>query len=848
MAKLQSSPGTTPAPLFREQVEYPTGQVPGSVVVADFNGDGKPDLANISSGDNTVSVLLGNGDGTFQPHVDYATGDYPVWEAVSDFNGDGKPDLAVANDLGNTVSVLLGNGDGTFQPHMDYATGDYAVAVAAGDFNGDGKSDLAVANAGDNSVSVLLGNGDGIFQPYADYPTGNSPQSVAVGDFNGDGKPDLAVANLNEGTLSVLLGNGDGTFQAHVDYPTGVPSRFVVTVGDFNGDGKLDLVSATRSPSEIHVLLGNGDGTFQPYVDYATGEGAGSVAVGDVNGDGWPDLAGTNLYDNTVSVLLGNGDGTFQPHMDYATGNYPDCVAVGDFNNDGKPDLAVTNFNDNTVSVLINIRGAATRMQLLSSQNPSNFDQAVTFTATVTPRDQGTPTGTVGFYDGTTTLGISALDASGVVSLATSALAVGIHSITATYSGDQVFAQNTSAVSQLVQGGQPAGALIPATLNFAAEPLGITSASQNVTLANTAYIALNISSIGITGTNGSYFAQSNNCGASVPVSGSCNISVTFTPATPGSFVASLNVTDNAPDSPQTVTLTGTAVGASIDLSPMSINFPPQYVGTSGLPQTVVMTNTGNAELSVNSVTTSVADFGTLSTCTNAIQPGENCAIGVFFDPTASGTRAGTLTISDNAVGSPHTLSLSGAGQDFSLSPSGSSTATIASGQTANYTVAVNPGGGFNESVALTCSGAPAQSTCSLSSSSVTLNGSGPASATVTVRTAGTSASLATPNAFRFASGSLAQWFALSGLSGLVALGSSGGWSLKSRNRLLCGLALLCLFSIGITWSGCGGGTSRGSGGGAGGTPAGTYNLSVTGTFSSGSTNLNHSAKLTLIVR
>ncbi len=570
--------------------------------------------------------------------------------------------------------------------------------------------------------------------------------------------------------------------------------------------------------------------------------------MGDFNGDGWPDLASANLYDNTVSVLLGNGDGTFQTHMDYPTGNYPDCVAVGDFNNDGKLDLAITNFNDNTVSVLINIRGAATRMELLSSQNPSSFNQAVTFTATVTPRDQGTPTGTVGFYDGTTSLGNSTLDPSGIVSLTTSALAVGIHSITATYSGDQVFAQNTSTVSQLVQGGQPAGALIPSTLNFAAESLGVTSAPQHLTLTNTAYVALNISSIVITGTNGSYFAQSNNCGASVPVSGTCTISVTFTPATPGSFVSSLNVTDNASDSPQTATLTGTAVGASIELSPMRINFPPQYVGTSGLPQTVVMTNTGNAELSVKSVTTSVADFGTLSTCTNAIQPGENCAIGVFFDPTASGTRAGTLTISDNAVGSPHYVSLSGAGQDFSLSLSGSSTATITSGQAANYTVAVNPSGGFNDSVALTCSGAPAGSTCSLSSSSVTLNGSQPASVTVTVKTSGTSASLASPNAFRFASGSLALWLALSGLSGLVALGSSGGWSRKSRNRLLCGLALLCLFSIGIPWLACGSGTSSGTGGGAGGTPAGTYNLSVTGTFSSGSTSLNHSAKLTLIVR
>jgi hypothetical protein len=157
---------------------------------------------------------------------------------VGDFNGDGKPDLVMANSEVNSVSLLLGNGDGSFQMHVDYATGNALVvpmplsprtgtdpaAVVVGDLNRDDKADLAITNYGDNTVSVLLGNGDGTFHAHVDYPTGNHPGSVAIGDFNGDGQPDLAVANAgdyqNPRTVRVLLGDGEGRFQVHVSYPT----------------------------------------------------------------------------------------------------------------------------------------------------------------------------------------------------------------------------------------------------------------------------------------------------------------------------------------------------------------------------------------------------------------------------------------------------------------------------------------------------------------------------------------------------------------------------------------------------------------------------------------------------
>ncbi len=241
---------------FQPQVTYPVGTAPASVAVGDFNGDGIPDLAvaNTDSDLAGVSVLLGKGDGTFNAQVTYPTGGLPQSVAVGDFNGDGFPDLAVTIPSNNTVSVLFGKGDGTFNAGVPYATGSGPYSAAVGDFNGDGISDLAVANHGDNTVSVLLGNGAGTFKPQVPYATGNNPISVAVGDFNGDGIPDLALANSSGNTLSVLLGNGDGTFQTQVPYGTGNGPQSVA-VGDFNGDGLSDLVVADTGSNAVSVLL-----------------------------------------------------------------------------------------------------------------------------------------------------------------------------------------------------------------------------------------------------------------------------------------------------------------------------------------------------------------------------------------------------------------------------------------------------------------------------------------------------------------------------------------------------------------------------------------------------------------
>jgi hypothetical protein len=174
---------------------------------------------------------------------------------VGDFNGDGHPDLVTANFNTNNVSILLGNGDGTFQAVVNYAVGQSPRAVLVGDFTGDGESDLAVANRASNSVSVLLNNGNGTFQAAVNYPTGNGPLSLAAADFNQDGNLDLVTANWSSGTVSVLLGNGDGTFQARQDYPSLGSYPWSVAASDFNGDGYPDLVVANRNSNSVVVLI-----------------------------------------------------------------------------------------------------------------------------------------------------------------------------------------------------------------------------------------------------------------------------------------------------------------------------------------------------------------------------------------------------------------------------------------------------------------------------------------------------------------------------------------------------------------------------------------------------------------
>jgi hypothetical protein len=486
-------------PLFLPAVTYGSGGAyPTAMAVVDLNGDGKPDLvvANefcFGCGDSDsrgrVGVLLANGDGTFQTPVPYDSGGYSASSVVvADVNRDGKPDLIVTDVVtvcnvycsgDGSANVLLGNGDGTFQPPVTYDSGAFgAIWLAVADLNGDGKLDLVVANscggAEDCSaaVSVLLGNGDGTFQPPIVYGSNvGGAQFVALADINGDGKLDMLVAyaiscEVCQSSTGVLLGNGDGTFQPTIIY-SGVGGG-TVTVADVNGDGKPDLLVTSGCISNsncgngtVGVLLGKGDGTFQSAVAYYSGGyQADSVAIADVNGDGKPDLlvangcflANTDCEDNPVGVLLGNGDGTFQTVATYASGGFDQTsIAAADVNGDGRSDLLVLNScgdsrcdNGPALGVLLNNTGphSSTTIKVQSSLNPSAFGQLVTFSAVVRSRS-GTPTGTVIFSDGSTILGSSTLF-HGKASWPVPLLLAGSHSITAAYQESLHFDPSTS--------------------------------------------------------------------------------------------------------------------------------------------------------------------------------------------------------------------------------------------------------------------------------------------------------------------------------------------------------------------------------------------------------------------
>jgi hypothetical protein len=415
------------------------GNYPRSAAVADLNGDGILDMAVANFGSNTVSVMLGKGDGTFGPKSDLATGANPFWVSIGDVNGDGKPDLVVANNGSGDVSVLLGTGDGTFAPHVEFVAGSAVQSVAIGDLNRDGKPDLVVACAGTSSVAVLLGNGDGTFRAPSNYGAGLNPRQAVIGDLNNDGIPDVAVANVSSNDLSLLIGNGDGTFKPTTSINLLANNPYSVAIGDLNGDGRSDLAVAMVGDPAVLVLNGLGGGSFSLPSKYTVGTPQLSVAIGDVNNDGTPDLVVAGAVPGKVSVLFGNGAGSFLAANQTLTQGYLESVALGDLNRDGRLDVVVANSSGNNVFTLL--QATPTTLALTSNPNPSVFGGTVALVATAVVG----ATGTVHFYDGDVLLGDASL--SGVTAtLPIASLSVGNHSLMALYDGDLTHGGATSPV------------------------------------------------------------------------------------------------------------------------------------------------------------------------------------------------------------------------------------------------------------------------------------------------------------------------------------------------------------------------------------------------------------------
>jgi Bacterial Ig-like domain (group 3)/FG-GAP-like repeat/Abnormal spindle-like microcephaly-assoc'd, ASPM-SPD-2-Hydin len=813
--------GTPDPTLTAQMISSAAGEVTG-----DLNGDGVPDLLiynYLSSSQLGVQTFISNGKGGYtasavQPFSFPSSGAFPDYPQLIDLNGDGKLDLLCG------LFVAYGNGDGTFAAAVpvSFLSSGFATSYAA-DLNGDGKTDiLAVDEISGNpflgapvqfAVTVFLNQGAGSFTSAGTFPVAPSTSGNFVevsflapvfADLNGDGKLDLIVQTQTIGatqidgvqSVDVLLNNGDGTFGTYMpvsvpnppDY-SGGPQPYQMACGDVNGDGKQDLIltlADTGPDLNAMVLLGNGDGTFQAPLYLALNNEVGfnsyetpSIIVQDFNLDGKPDL----IFGNG-ELALGNGDGTFV----LSSPLFPLQVSEDPPSNFSFP--------------------------LVQMSLPGNLAPSLVYLLpTVTP-----PAASV-FTPQTSS--------SGALSLTT--LAVGTHSITAQYSGDTNYSPDTSA-------------LVTVTVNQAVSVTAVTSSANPSSAGQSVTLTAKVTSNGPTPTGNVTFTAGSTTLATVALSGGSAAYTTTSFTKAGTLTITASYSGDANTEASSATLSQVITGPTLTLSPSSITFPGQYVGTSGLPQTVTATNSGSAPLTITSVTTTSKDFGVLNACGGSLAAGSSCAIGVFFDPASSGSVSGTLSIADNASGSPQTLPLSGLGQDFSFTSS-SSTQTVTPGSTATYTIAVNPIGGFNQTVALSCSGAPTGSTCSLSSSSIALSSSTPASVTVSVTTLGNSAAATQPRSPSTDGTQTPILFAICGLPGLLLW---GGWRSamgKGKTAAICGTALLGIVYLVMT--GCGGNSSSTGGGG---TPANTYTVTVTGTFAAGSANLTHSTNLTMVVQ
>jgi VCBS repeat protein/centrosomal CEP192-like protein/ASPM-SPD-2-Hydin domain-containing protein len=850
------------------------------LVAADFNGDGKLDLATvISTGTGpAVAILLGNGDGTFQaPRLTPAPGTRPTWLEVADLNKDGKLDMVVTQYQENTIQIFLGNGDGTFQAPTTLATGRLPGFTALGDFNGDGNLDIFVGNQLDVNAEIFLGSGNGTFLAPSIVniqPTNSPPSIQVVGDFNLDGHLDVLLGhNDNRGTgISLLLGNGDGTFQPVQNYLTSGFSG-VFGVGDFNGDGAPDALLVDTAENFISILLNQ---TPPPvsvspksltFVNQLVGTSSATQAITVTN----------NGATATTITIAASGDFAqtntcpVSPATLAAAANCTINVAF-------KP--KATGLRNGTITITHNLAGSPQRLALsgtgvapvvsLGGTTSISFgNQLVGSSSTVqmvTLSNTGTATLTIssivitgtnsGDFSETNTCGNSVTaGANCSISVTFKPTATGARSASLTItdnasgSPQSVALTGTGTVPVVSLGGTT-------SLNFGNEPVGSSSAVQNVTLSNTGTATLTISSIAIAGVNSTDYSETNTCGSSVAAGANCSISVTFKPTATGSRTASVSFTDNAAGSPQSVSLTGTGVIAAVTLSPLTLTFTAQLITTASAAQTVTLTNSGTAPLTISSIAlsgTNSGDFSETNTCpapAATLATGANCTISVTFKPSTTGNRVASVTVTDNASGGPQSASLTGTGTDYSLAAATgancpangncSTSATITASQTATYDLQVTPVSGFNGTVSFTCIGAPAPSTCAVSPTSAPPNGSSSYAFAVTVNN---TANALMPPSPLFLRAPWMPWMRL-----VLSLLSMIMTSLLIRRffagvrpvRILVPVAAALFFSL-VYVSGCGGG----GGGGGGPVVKPPTNATLTITGSSGTVNRTVNLSLTV---
>jgi len=707
---------------FHPHVDYATGANPVALTTTqggalDFTGDGTPDLAVVNSVDNSVSVLANAGPGVFQARRDVSIGNQPSSIATGDLNGDQIKDMVIANRNGNSLLLLFGNGDGTFSPSGTLPTGSNPSWVTAADLNHDGMLDLVSTNAGDNTISVFLAAGSGTFQTAVPYTVGKHPVYSVAADFNKDGYPDLAVVNQNDPSISVFLNNRDGTFRFSKSYFTGSGTAPTAIAAADLGTGNISLVVADGTAGSVSVFVGKGTGAFSPAVGYTVGSNATGVAIQDFDQDGRNDLIVVNNGSNSVSFLQGNGDGTFINRADYPTTSTPYLAAAADFNGDGFQDIAVSSSSSTSdrVSILLGNGNGSFRpgMQHISVFASKGLGEALAvddfnndgvsdivvgdqFASSISiflnpPMPVFFPGAPMNFgslnVGSSTSLSVTLMDSGSAPindlsvnansdyqasTACGSTLAIGAScdttvTFTPTQAGSRpgllTFTDNGPGAAQaLALNGTGNGAtadLNVTELTFPTTLVNTTSQKQNVIVTNNGNQVLNISNISVTGD----FKETTTCGSTLPAGSSCTVSIAFRPKAAGVLTGTLTITDNAANSPQTVSLTGT--GTVLQFQPTSLAFGNQPVGTTSSPQTFSMTNVGNFLVTIsgiNIVGNNFSDFVIQSTTCGASLPRNNsCTITVTFTPSQTGARTADVSITDNGGGSPQMVPLTGTG-------------------------------------------------------------------------------------------------------------------------------------------------------------------------------------------
>jgi hypothetical protein len=666
---------------FKPAVLYPAGQAPRGIVAGDLRGIGIIDLVVANNLGGNVTVFLGNGDGTFKPAVNYTAHTNPKSVALGVFSSNGILDIAVANHNTNDVSILMGNGDGTFKGPVNYPTGIDPRHVLAFDFNKDGKLDLAVANGGESTVSILYGNGDGTFQPQVKYTANTSPRWLAVADYNNDGFLDIATSNYDAKNVSVLLGTGSSVagqaFITPTSYTVGNNPTGLVAA-DFNGDGLPDIAVTVgglpTAPNKIMAVLLNVSVTVSPtsltFLAQALGTSSTPQAV-TLNNRAPNSLTITNIGFTGTNA----GDFSETNNCGSALSGNASCTINVTFTpkgiNNRVASLTITDSAPGG-SQTVAIKGVATSVSL----SPTSLTFASQIVGTTSPSQAITLNNLSGSTLAISKIAVTGTNATDFAETNNCGTGVGGKkscSITVTFtptaagtrSAAITITDNGGASPQsvpLTGTGAPAASVSPTSLTYPLQVLSTSSAPQAVTLSNLVSSTLTISSIAISGTHAADFSQTNNCGSGIAGNSSCSINVTFKPTSINSLSATLTITDSA--GTQTVPLTGTGTAAS--LSPTSLTFAAQTVGTTSPGQATTLTNaSGGTAITIASITitgTNAADFEQTNTCGSSVAPKKSCTISVTFTPAATGVRSASVSVADNAGGSPQTVPLTGSGQ------------------------------------------------------------------------------------------------------------------------------------------------------------------------------------------